>query len=398
MSRSRWLPEWVTRLEFLQRIEAAIFRKQLGEAAGRNGEEAPDRDLPGEYLAFFDLHRPPDPDLLVEPESGDAAEIRRAIDAWAKDETEEHSIAIYGDKGIGKSSLLAVAGKEFAGLRILRTAVPPKLLTREGVLAFFGKVLDTDLSGGQGALANRFSGGEKTLLLVDDLQNLFLSAMGGFEGYRTLLELINARTKELFWCGAINRRSWNYLCGVFGKDHSFRSAVRVSPWSEADLRTMILARHERTGYRISYDAILRAPRGRGSAGEVPELETRFFRLLWDQSRGIPRTAMSLWIHSLTPTGDRELRVGIPRKVPLTGLEESGEDALFVFASIIRHENLSSEELVAVTDLPEGVVRHAIRIGMENRAVFRSPDGRYRVTPEAQFPLTQLLERKNFLYE
>lgn len=386
--------EWATRFEFFKRIGAEIFRRRLEGTAAKAQRET----LSREYLEWFDLYAPPDPSLLIEPETGIAGGIRASVTAWAKDETEEHSLVIYGDKGIGKSSLLQVVGKEFEGLRILHTSVPPKLCTREGVLSFFGKLLETDLSGGPANLVKKFSGGEKTLLLVDDAQNLFLASLGGFEGYRALLDLINARTKELFWCAAINRRSWDYLSGVFGVDHSFRNAVRVPPWSDADIRKLILARHRRTEKRLSYDAIIRATHSSGDYGMVAELEAQFFRLLWDQSRGIPRTAMLLWLSSLTPSGNGEMRVGIPRPTQARVLETTGEDSLFVFASIIRHENLSTEEIMATTNLPEGVVRHAIRIGMESHSVARSPDGRYRVTPEAQFFLNQLLERKNFLYE
>lgn len=390
--------EWATRFEFFKRVGAEIFRRRLEGADERARGKEPGGTLSMEYRAWFDLHAPPDPALLVEPETGIAGEIRATVTAWARDETEEHSLVIYGDKGIGKSSLLSTVGKEFEGLRILRTSVPPKLCTREGVLSFFGKLLGTDLSDGPANLVKRFSGGEKTLLLIDDAQNLFLAALGGFHGYRALLDLINARTKELFWCAAVNRRSWDYLSGVFGEDHSFRRSVLVPPWSDADIRKLILARHRRSEYRLSYDAIIRATHGPGDYGMISELEIQYFRLLWDQSRGNPRTAMLLWLSSLTPAGAGELRVGIPRPAQMKSLETTGEDSLFVFASIIRHENLSTEEIVATTNLPEGVVRHAIRIGTESNAVARSADGRYRVTPEAQHFLNQLLERKNFLYE
>jgi len=390
--------EWATRFEIFKRVGAEIFRRRLEGTEEMDRMKAQRRALSKEYLDWFDLHAPPDPSLLIEPESGVGGKIRSAVTAWAKDETEEHSLVIYGDKGIGKSSLLAVVEKEFGGLRILRTSVPPKLCTREEVLSFFGKLLEIDLSEGPANLVTRFSGGGKTLLLVDDAQNLFLAALGKFGGYRALLDLINAQTKELFWCAAINRRSWDYLSGVFGEDHSFRSAIKIPSWTDADIRRLILARHRRTEHRLSYDAIIRATRGPGDHGMISELETQYFRLLWDQSRGIPRTAMLLWLSSLTPAGHRELRVGIPRPVQPKLLETTAEDSLFVFASIIRHENLSTEEIVETTDLPEGVVRHAIRIGMESSVVARSASGRYRVTPEAQFFLNQLLERKNFLYE
>ena len=106
----------------------------------------------------------------------------------------------------------------------------------------------------------------------------------------------------------------------------------------------------------------------------------------------------MWITSLTPANGGGLRVGIPHLRQQKGLEGAGDDPLFVYSAIIRHENLSTDEIVTTTNLAEGIVRHALRVGMENSAIIRSADGRYRVTPEAQFFLSQLLERKNFLYE
>jgi hypothetical protein len=224
-----------------------------------------------------------------------------------------------------------------------------------------------------------------------------VGALGGFEGYRALGDLVNAPTDSLFWVAAINRRSWEYLDGVYGKNHCFRRVIETPAWPDTDIRQLILSRHGLSGLRISYEDIIGAVQSVTEESAVAQLEEQFFRLLWRESRGNPRAAMVLWLSALAPDPDGSLRVGIPRHQEYHALETAGDDTLFVFAAIIRHENLALEEIVEAVNLPERVVRHAVRIGMEQGAVARFPDGRYRVTPEAQFALNHLLERRNFLY-
>ena len=80
------------------------------------------------------------------------------------------------------------------------------------------------------------------------------------------------------------------------------------------------------------------------------------------------------------------------------LSTLSDDNHFVYSSLIRHENLTSKELIGTTDLPEATVRHALRIGLENEVVMRGEDGRYRYTVSGQYGLTQFLKAKNFIYE
>jgi hypothetical protein len=393
--------DWATRFDLFKRADAELFRRRL-EGAAEKGEdgaalEARPKKLPPGYLRWFDLHAPPPESAVIEPREGIAPQFRSLIAEWADGRIEEHSVILYGDKGSGKTTLLRSIAKDLPVDRVVHAPLDSRLLSRDQVLAFFGERLGTDLSGGPAALYRAFTGGPKTVVLIDDAQNLFLSALGGFEGYRTLGDLINVQTDSLFWVAAINRRSWHYLEGVFGKNQWFRQVFEAPPWSDTDIRPLILSRHELSGLRLSYDAIIRAMQSTFEDTAVAHLEAQFFRLLWGQSRGNPRAAIVLWLSALTVARDGSLRVGIPRFQDFEVLAEAGDDTLFVFSAIIRHENLSIDDIVRVSNLPERIVRHAIRLGVENGLVARSPDGRYRATPEAQAALNQHLERRNFLH-
>ena len=121
-------------------------------------------------------------------------------------------------------------------------------------------------------------------------------------------------------------------------------------------------------------------------------------MLWEQSKGNPSLAAQLWIDCLKPFGTKRLKVGLPKTQEVRFLSTLSDDNHFVYSSLIKHENLTSKELIGTTDLPEATVRHALRIGLENEVVMRGEDGRYRFTVSGQYGLTQFLKAKNFIYE
>lgn len=391
---------WAGRTDVLKRIGAELFRRRVEGASPdkADGKETDGQHLPDEYLDWFDLGAPADATLLIEPTSGILADVPQVIEAWKHSAGGEHSLAIIGDKGSGKSSLLRVIESNCNGCHIIKITIPPKLVTRDAVLTFFSEHMRHDLSRGAVALADVDGTFEKTLVLVDEAHNLYLGAIGGFDGYRAFMELVNAGTSNLFWCATFNRRSWDYLRGVFGSSQYFRNVMTLPPMTDADIQNLILTRHKRTGFNLSYDAIIRATQSPEDFGGLAHIETQFFRLLWGQSKGNPRAAIVLWVSALQAAGGKRLKVGIPHYKPIRGLENVGDDALFVYATIIRHENLTAEEAIATVNLSPGVVHDAIRIGIDTKAIVMGTDRRYRVSPTAQFALIQLLMGKNLIHE
>ncbi|MFH0934741.1 MAG: hypothetical protein V1879_06010, partial [Pseudomonadota bacterium] len=263
---------------------------------------------------------------------------------------------------------------------------------------FFGKELGTDLSRGAEALLEADAGKADAVLLIDNAQNLFLGELGGFEGYRAFAELMNSGTEHLFWCVTFNLRSWHYLRAVFGGMPLFRRAIRIDDFSEQDIMNLIVARHKHTAAHLAYDDIIRATQSEDDLIGEHQVEKQFFRLLWGQSNGNPRTALMLWTASLNPLSGDRLKVGLPRYPRIVIDEKWGDDALFVFAAIMRHENLTQDEVVAVTNLPENFVINALGTGYDKHLLDCGADGRYRITAIAQSSLTNLLLGKNFIYE
>ena len=124
----------------------------------------------------------------------------------------------------------------------------------------------------------------------------------------------------------------------------------------------------------------------------------FFRLLWDQSQGNPELAEKLWLRALKPLYGKRLKVGLPLTHDLSVLKGLADEAFFVFAALMRHENLTTNEFIQVTDMKEGLVRHSLRIGLENNFIKRDETSkRYSFLVEGQYHVLNILKAKNFVY-
>jgi len=388
--------------DFFKRISAALFLRQIEQANKSESQtEATNRQPPQlsqDYLHWFKLENVEDKTLLVELESALPAEIESILSAWSDNSSLDHSLALYGEKGSGKSSLLDMIEMRYKKCAVRRIDIPPKLVSREAVLGFFGKELGVDLSQGAESLLKADEGKEDAVLLIDNAQNLFLGELGGFEGYRAFAELMNSGTEHLFWCVTFNLRSWYYLRAVFGGMPLFRRAIKIGDFSEKDIMHLIVARHQRTDAHLSYDDIIRATQSEDDIVGEHQVEKQFFRLLWGQSNGNPRAALMLWMASLTPLNGDRMKVGLPKYPKVIINEEWGDDAMFVYAAIMRHENLTQDEVVAVTNLPVNIVTNTLGTGYDRHLLDCGRDGRYRITAIAQASLTRLLLGKNFIYE
>lgn len=333
-------------------------------------------------------------------DTGLLAAMRKPIDRWLEEHTEENSLLISGERGIGKSSALEklqiAYGEENDNLLIQNVSVPAKTTTPEAVRQLIGSILNTDISEGPAALVTSDEARQPTLIILDNAQNFFLSRVNGMTAWETLLSLTNARLTNVFWVIAINNQSWAYLSNVFGRDYQFRNVLKAKRWSQNDVRSLVLSRNHLSGFKIQYDEILLASRG-PEAGNIRNAEQRYFSLLWDACHGNPMLALRLWLSSVKTIG-KTVSVGLPIDPQASQVEQLSGNLLFAYAAIAIHENLTSDEITQVTALPDSVVRHALKTAFDAGFLQRSQDGRYRLVPIWYHTLTQLLARKNLLHE
>ena len=131
-----------------------------------------------------------------------------------------------------------------------------------------------------------------------------------------------------------------------------------------------------------------------------------------------RTLMAHALAAVTPTmddpalleelTDTALRMnplafsGNPRALraleALNALKTLKDDLCFVYAAIVIHKSLTSEEIIKVTHFPDAIVRHALKQGLNLGLLWRDDNQRYRIQPAWQGTLSSFLASKNLLWD
>lgn len=333
-------------------------------------------------------------------DAGLCTTICRPIDLWMEDRSNENTLLLAGEKGIGKTTTLTQAEKylrdKYPDLQITRQTIDTKITSSTAIRQLISGLFSIDISQSSEPLAEADSNLQPTLIILDECQNLFLAKMGGLEAWKALIDITNTRLENVFWLLVINKQSFAYLNNVFGRQYHMRNVIFAKPWSQSNIRSLILSRNHLSGFKLTYDEVLLSSFGpQQSTGR--SAEQRFFSLLWDSCKGVPKQALVLWLTAVRTRG-LEITVGIPNLPDASRLDDLGDDMLFVYRAIISHENISVSELLSITGQTESLVRYALKTGSDMGFLHNDNNQRYCITPIWYFCLLNFLSRKNMSHE
>jgi hypothetical protein len=387
------------RFDLVKRGVSELFKQQL-----ERSEKEPDSHLavtpPQDYLSYFDYYLEADSNTLVTLRDEVVDKSKEKVFSWIDGKSNDDLLIIVGNRGLGKSTtvkhIYQYVLEKIGSENVFYERLTKKLLGPEDVfqwLSDFFKVEIDSIDAVQ-KLDNNLD--RKIVLCVDDIHNLFLGYVGGFYAYRTFLEIINLKTKNLYWCLTVNSRSWMYLKGVLGQEHFYGQVLTLGPWKDYEIQKLILSRHERTGYSKTFDRSIKAYSSGDDIGQ--QVETQFFRLLWGQARGNPRSALMYWVSAISSPAPKQIHVGIPLFVSSLHVSSMSDEALFILSAIARHDNLTQKELNQITNIQHLVVRKCLKEAEDKELIWQDEYGCFRVSSRAQNVIDYFLIGKNFLYE
>lgn len=324
-------------------------------------------------------------------------ELDKICHEWLEGKQEENDLALIGECGIGKSTLIRQWQDKWQDSKTLLLTVTEKTTTEDGIFNLVKEALGISSGADIAQFVNEQKELDKTIIVIDEAQNLFLGDVGCFNAYKMLQSLISAKLENIFWIVAINQQSWIYLNDVFSRTYQFSSRINIQRWSQQEIRELILSRHRASKRRLRYDELLLASTAHSETA-TRAAEARCFSLLWDQSSGIPAVALSIWVNAARHPGRGQIEMGIPERPVSSVMLELSDDHLFVYAALITHETLNTQQAQAVTHLAEPIVRRALKLGLDQGFVIRKNRGRYTINSLWYIQLCQLLRRKNFLHE
>lgn len=305
---------------------------------------------------------------------------------------------IYGSNGSGKSTFINELSHQFKGVNSHIIDLQMKEINNLGIIKKLHNVLGGETNDLE-KLINFWKSkiNKKTVIFIDNAHNLFLSQINGFEGIQTLMRIINADIDNIFWCVSFHRESWHYIRRAMSEYQCFDRTIELHPWSAEELQKYIMKCHDQSGFKISFDSILTLLGKKKRRETRNMIESRFFKLLWEQTEGNPTRAVSLWLKSLSFDGNETMKVTKPPLEDMSDFLDLDDDIHFMCASLIRHESLTRDQIRITTTQSKNVISRIVKYGLEKKLIVEEDGYMLRLNPDLAGYIIRSLRRKNYVY-
>lgn len=395
---SLWLFDWsinyLGQFDNFKKLSAFMLRMRLNKAHDiqKNGFQ---NYLPESYLTQFKSNR-----LAKEyiTENIQFKEAVASIENWITQNDSHHSMLIYGSNGAGKSIFISELNHHFNGKNSYIIDLQVKETNGSGIIKKLQNVLGGETNDLEKLIKFWKSNVKrKTVIYIDNAHNLFLSQINGFEGIQTLMRIINADIDNIFWCVSFHRESWHYIRRAMSEYQCFDRTIELHPWSAEELQKYIMKCHTQSGFKISFDNILTLLGKKKRRETRNTIESRFFKLLWEQTEGNPTRAVNLWLRSLSFDGNETMKVTTPPLEDMSNFLDLDDDIHFMCASLIRHEILTREQIRITTTQSKNVISRIVKYALEKKLIVEQENNILRLNPDLAGQIIRSLRRKNYVY-
>lgn len=387
-----FISSYLIRLDSVKRLMTEILRKKIELIdKARKGHTPPSK----EYLDYFDYYLPATETIFVDRDVCILKDTEIIINNWLKNESHEDLLILVGNRGMGKSTTLNCLKRKFGETTDLQLSqIDDKILDVDLLFNWLSDLLSTPIHNIQDIKLFDQQLSNKKIILIDNIQNLFLSKINGFEAYKTFLEILNIKTNNILWILTVNSDSWIYLKCVFGKEHFYGKELFFTPWKDYEIQNLVYLRHKQTGYERDFDESIKAFGSSDNSWDKAEIQ--FFRLLWGQARGNPRSALMYWVSAISSPAPTTIHIEFPTFMSADLVSNMSDEALFILAAIAKHDNLTHDELQKITCISNLIIRKCLKESHDKSLIWLDDNERIRISSRAQYLIDYFLKGKNFL--
>lgn len=261
------------------------------------------------------------------------------------------SIAIIGEKGNGKTSLVYFATQDvLAGQKIHSIDFQRSVYNEEELIQFLKEAFSIKNVISFEALIEELNKIEdKHILILENLHNLFLRTIDGFKAIERLFLMMSKLQEKFFWLITSGLYGWEYLDKVINISDYFHHIIELTSLDDGDIRQLIEMRHKASGYGLKFMTSEKFNRNRSYRKIKSEndkqafLSDYFFKNLAEDSNGNIKVAMQLWLSAIDKIEEEDIYINMEFYFDHQILLNLTHDENFTLAAFIQHEYLTIKE-------------------------------------------------------
>jgi len=336
--------------------------------------------------------------ILFEGRNKEIERISKAYHAWL--DGKYSSVLLTAEKWSGMTSLInyAIKNVKFNNVPI-RKELKFNDPNPQSLLYGFSELLEEELNDKQ-AIIDYLNSGKKRIIIIENLQKLFLREMHGQMALVEFVDIMTATQKNVFWIGSMSIYTFNYLEKSLKMSAFFSYHIPLEPLSDDEISQLIIKRNRISGFKIKFEALEKDAHDKkfkklNETERQQFLKDRFFKELNSFAKSNISMALMFWLLSTKKVDEQTIIIRNFKKPDLSFLASLKMDRVFVLQALIMHDGLKQEQVANVLSYNFTKSKFLLLELLED-GVLIEKEGQYLVNPIIYRNTVQLLKSRNLL--
>ncbi|HNP18754.1 MAG TPA: hypothetical protein PKL31_10000 [Fulvivirga sp.] len=326
-------------------------------------------------------------------------QLNKAYNQWMQGRFA--TVLVVGEKGAGITTLFNLYLKELGNSCPVVRVVPSSNINFEADLfRTFEKAFDFSIKSFED-LVEGLNKGEKQIIVLENLQKLYLKKMGGFHSVKLVTELISLTSKNIFWLIGCTEYAFNYLNKTIQLSEHFSYRVSLEDLTNEDIINVIERRHRVSGYNLEFEPSnedLNSKKFKKmSATEQHEyLKKNYFNDLNKVAKSNISLALIYWLRSTKQATNHTILITSLKDIDFSFMKGLSFEKLNVLNMLLLNDGLTENEVAEVTGQGVQKNRSVLYPLFEDGIIVRHGDT-YLINPLLYRQTVTLLKTKNILH-
>jgi hypothetical protein len=312
------------------------------------------------------------------------------------------SIALFGEKGSGKTTLLNIARNTFlTSSRTVNIELSGTISKSEDLFEILrGSFGLEDVKSFDELESKLLEGNSRFVCIVENIENIYLRTVDGFEAIERFLLLISKTHSNIFWIVSSSLYAYLYLDYVIEIKKHFQRSVLLGPLSENEVEDIILARHFSSGYSLIFKETgtpkTQHRKMRDEKEKQISLRKEYFAELSRISDGNIYNSIILWLNAIIKVEDEKIIVGSNIVSEYAFISQLPKETLFTLAAIIQHDSITVENFMLIFRNSRIVAEKTLE-RLATSGILQKTGESYNIHPFLFKSVAKVLKQNNILH-
>ncbi|UII32561.1 ATP-binding protein [Fulvivirga ulvae] len=325
-------------------------------------------------------------------------QLNNAYNNWTKGRFA--SVVITGEKGSGVTTLLNFFLNDLTtSSKVYRFSVEGHVETPTEMLSFFSLQFDSKFDTFDKLIV--FLNQQKRVVVLENIQKLYLKRVSGFAALRLFSELISHTSKYTFWVVGGTRYAWEYLHKTINLSDHFSYHIPLKDFDNQAIVNMINKRHKVSGYNIRFepapsDLNQRKFKKLSDTEQQAGLRDSYFNNLNKIAKSNVSLALIYWLRSAKEITGNTIVIGSMKDKDFSFMNNLPANKVFALASLLFHDGMSEEGFCKVTGYSPGKARAVLQPMFEDGIIVLNKN-EYQINPLLYRQTVSMLKMKNIIH-